>query len=463
MLNKYKFWLFAMLIIGCTGSKKLMKQGLALQEAGLIEQANTKFIEALKRNPNNIDAQIALKRSSEMVLSDRLSRFFIASTNNDHEAAVNHFNSTQSFLSQVNRFGINLEIPTHVREAYRVHEDKLITQLFEQAQDYLDQEQFDKAEATLKKITSLRSDMQDVQEMKAIAYVEPRYRKAVDAYDNQQYRAAYHLFTEVELKKPNYKDTRNLRRLALEKAQFTIGVLKFDNQSNFRGYENLISGQIISGILSTNDPFIRVIDRTQTDLIIREQKLSLQGIISQRNTVLAGEMLGANALLTGRIINYNKVEGKRNTTLMPGYLGNTVRVTDPVTKEVSSTVEYKKVRYQLIDQENTVSCQFQYQLTHTETGQILISETINLTERDRIEFAFYNGDTRNLFSGHWKNQFIPSSEDRINTSRAARRELNDLLNARQEVKSIDELNKALQERISNQVIAKLATFNPERR
>ncbi len=461
MKYSYIFLLLIVLLSSCTGSKKMYKQGQQLQEAGLIDQANEKFFQALDRNPNNIDAQIALKKSSEMHLSDLLSQFFIASSNNEHKKAVEVYQNTQKFVNRVNKYRINLSIPTHVNEAYKNHEDKYIAQLFEEAQDLLEVEKFEQAENVLKQITTLRSDLEDVQSMKSIAYVEPRYRKGLNAYDEKKYRVAYAYFDQVEQRMPNYKDARNLRRLSLEKGQFTIGVLKFENNSGFRGYEALISSQIISGLLKSNDPFLKVIDRTQTDLIIREQKLSLQGVISQRNTVLAGEMLGANALLSGRIINYKKEEGERKSTQMPGYLAKQIQVTDPTTKEVTTRTDYTKVRYQLLEQENRVSCQFQFQLINSETGEVLISETIQVNETDRVQYAFYNGDTRNLYTGHWTSQIRASAEDRVNNNRNAKRELNNLLAARQQVISIDELNLQLQKDISEKVIQKILQFNPE--
>ena len=47
--------------MGCTGSKSYSNKAKKLQEAGMNEEAAAFYLQALQRNPKNVDAKIGLK------------------------------------------------------------------------------------------------------------------------------------------------------------------------------------------------------------------------------------------------------------------------------------------------------------------------------------------------------------------------------------------------------------------
>ncbi len=104
---------------------------------------------------------------------------------------------------------------------------------------------------------------------------------------------------------------------------------------------------------------------------------------------------------------------------------------------------------------------FQYKLISSETGEILMSNLIELSESDKQEWARYDGDDRYLYPGTWERRDKASSSDRVFTGRSQRRELERLLEASDEVASVDELAGILYRSAGQTVARKLITFNPE--
>ncbi len=451
----------AFIASGCSGSKRYYNYGVQLTEAGLHREAAERYMEAIRRNRNNIQAQIALRQDGQMVLDEHLQNFYLAHTTGEHSKAVKEYELATHYRDMVSQYGIQLTFPDNYRPMFTESETVYLTNLYERANTLINDERFADAEDLLKEITRLRADFEDAADLKNLAFVEPRYQQALDTYDSEKFRKAYYLFAEVESRSPNYKDTRRIRQLAKEKALFTVGVVAFENRSDINGLESLVMARLLAEVQQIDDPFLRFIDRTNIDKILAEQRLSLEGAIDQRTAVMAGEMLGARALLRGVLLDASEVEGDRQVENRKGFLGIPVNVTDPKTGVTSTQMQYERVFYQHFTIENKVTLTFQFQLVSTATGEILLSDVIELDARDRTEFSRYEGDHRYLYAGTWENQRRPSPKDRIYNSIRAKRELNNSLRASDEVESISSLRSQVIRNLSTRVARELQNVNPE--
>ena len=282
----------------------------------------------------------------------------------------------QHFYKQVNNVNVKLDIPSYYEDYYKEMKTLYIHELYETAQADLDNEKFKDAEEKLKEIQKLEPSFKDVTELTTFAFVEPKYRIGLRAFDNHEYRKAYFLFEEIVNASGDYKESKALMAIAKENAQYTIGILKFENATSIGGIESALSASIVRDLKSLNDPFLVVIDRSNTDKLISEQKLGMTGIIDQSTTAQAGELLGAKAILAGRVVSAEKKSGKLLKRSKTGYLGKPVYKVNPETGKKYRDMVYSKVYYYEYEQVNKVNYTFQYQLISTETGEILISDLV---------------------------------------------------------------------------------------
>jgi hypothetical protein len=449
-------------LVGCSGSSRYYKMGSQLSEAGLHREASERYMEALRRNRNNVSAQIALRVDGQRVLDGHLQEFYLAHTSGDHTKAVREYELATRYQEMVRRYGVNLSFPENYRPMYQESEDIHLEGLYRQANDLIDDQKFAEAEVLLREIARFRSDYGTVQELKDVAFLEPRYQEALEAMDDEQFRRAYALLTEITTRDPNFRDARRLRETARERGVFSIGILPFENKSNVRNIESLIMARLLAEVNGMNDPFLRLIDRTNTDRIIAEQRLSLEGVIDQNTAVIAGELMGAKALLKATILDAREVEGELQTENRKGFLGTPINVKDPATGAVTTQMQYNRVFYQHFTRENEVFVSIQYQLVSTATGEILLSDVVEMRRSDRADYSRFEGDHRHLFAGTWENQRRPSPNDRMYNSPRAKRELNSSLQASDQVESVSNLRSQLVRDLSARVAQQLQSFNPER-
>jgi len=448
-------------LVSCSGSKAYYKKGKKLEEAGLNYEASNFYISSLHRNTGNSDAVVALKRTGQIVLDDLYADFYKYYADEKLKQAVYAYIEASDFEKKVKDVNVRLSSADYYEDYYNEVKATYIQQLYNQAQKDLDNESFVEAENKLKEIQKLEPSYKNVSELEKFAFVEPRYRLAISAYDNKEFRKAYFIFEEIVQTSGNYKESKELMAISKENARYTIGILKFENKSRVNGIDVAISGSIVRDLMSFNDPFLVVIDRTVTDQIISEQKLGMTGIIDQNSAAKAGELLGAKAILVGKIVSARKENGRLMKQSKTGYLGKPVKKVNPETGERYTAMVYSKVYYYTYKQKNVVSCTFQYQLISAETGEILISDMIEESFSDEIGYSSFNGDTKYLYKGSWTSQTKKNANDKVYNSYSAKKELDRALRARKDIRSVESLSNELFKKISKQAAIKIKNYNPE--
>lgn len=451
----------AMALAACSGSKSIYKKGANLQKAGLEQEAANFYIDALKRNRTNEKAIIALKTTGQRVLDDKYGQFYRAYTDERHRDAVYAYLDAIDFNKNVEQVGVKLSLVPYYESYFLESRDIYLTELYEKAENALNSENFQDAEANLRIIRQLDPSFKDVEQLSQFAFVEPRYRMALRAYDEGNYRKSYELFKEVTDKTGGYKESREYLDLSLESAQFTIGMMSIENTTGISGIENAIYGSILREIQNLNDPFIRLVDRKNTNTLLNEQFYNMSGGVDRRTAEQTGRIMGTQAILVGKVISAKRSQGNLIRHNRPGWLGKEVTAIDPVSKAKVVTLAFTKVYYQEFEQENTVNCTFQYQLISTITGEVLMSDLVEVRLKDEVSYASFNGDARLLYSGVWTNQQRDQPNDRRFDTPAQKRELDRKLRARRDIKNVDELMSELYQQTGIRVAAKLKDFNPE--
>lgn len=453
--------LITALSIACSGSNGLYKKGQKLDEAGLHYEASNFYIDALQRKSSNSDAILALKVTGQKVLDDYYAVFYQYYSDKNLKKAVYAYLEADNFKNKVSSVGVKLTSVDYYEDYYKEVKTLYIHELYETAQKELDNEKFGDAELKLKEIQKLDPAFRDVSELTTFAFVEPKYRMAIRAFDKHEYRKAYFLFEEILKAAGDYKECKDLKDIAQENARYTIGILKFENSTKVAGMESALSGSIVRDLMNLNDPFLIVIDRTNTEKLISEQKLGMTGIIDEGTAAKAGELLGAKAILVGKVVSAEKVSGRLRKQSKTGYIGKPVYRVNPETGKKYRDMVYSKVFYYDYKQENRVSCTFQYQLISTETGEILISDMVEKSVDDKIYYSMFNGDTKYLYKGTWTSQTKKNSNDKIYNSYSSKKEMDRQLKSKKSIRSVESLVNDLFKTISKDVSVKIKNYNPE--
>ena len=450
-------------LIGCNGPKSLTKKGGKFSEAGLHKDAINYYIKALEKKPEYLKAQIGLKTSAQEVYNDISSRFFQAYHQGKEKEAVYTFIDLQDFVQRVNKYGADLHIQSSYFGDFENAKESYLEKRFEEANQLLAEEKFDAAKSILTEIEKLDPNFEgrDFENLKEIATLEPLHRKGNKALQQEKYRKAYHAFSKICEYNPAYKNAKFSRDEALEKAQYSIGVLKFDNLSNDPSAASIINSEMTNQILKSNDPFIQLIDRTSLSEVLNEQLLNMKGLTSSSLALQAGELVGAKALLKGTLLEIKTDTEKPSVTTGRAYKEIRTKKYDPVKKTNYYEKTYQKVNYTNTKASNAVRMSFRIQLISAETGQILMSEIIELSEQSSVDYSSYDGDYRDLVPGHWKSRNSNSAEDKIITSSGAVNSFRSQFSASRNLRSVENMKSELEKEIANKAARLVISYNPE--
>lgn len=455
---------FLSLIFGCTGSKSFSRKAKKLEEAGLNKEAAGLYFTALQRNMKNVDAIIGLKKTGQKLLDRKLNNFYKAHSTDAIKDAVYAYLDAVSYKDKCAPF-VELVIPPYYETYYKESLSKYLKKRYKEGEELVYNEKYEEGDKVFKEIIKLDPGYKDAKEMASLTTVEPLYRKGMEAYEAGKYRTAYGFMDKVLKSKSNYKDAIDIKSESLEKATLTIGVIPFKTaHSSSSNMVNKIQAGIVRHLVKTDDPFLKIIDRKNTGILLNEQKLSVDGVTSQSSAINAGELLGAKVLVTGKLLTYEKRGGNVTSKRMPGYTSYRTKKVNPQTDEVYYVTNYRKTYYTEYSGEVEVFCSFEYQMISAETGEILSSDVINVSKRDAVNYASYNGNTKSLYAGTFTNiNSVIGQGDKVYSGYSAKRKLDSKLKTtKRSLKSKEQLGVEASGDISKKIYQQIRNYNPEK-
>ena len=418
-------------LAACSGTNGLYKKGLKLENAGLQQEAIEYYISALSRKPTNVEAKIKLKQTGQKALDNILSDFYQGHSVDDDKRAVEAFQNAEQFHKRVQLAGVELEIPELYFEMFEESKSRLLGQLYQEAQLSLNQRNYSEAHKKLSDIKKLNPSYKDATELYSIAEKEPLYQNALASYDLGEYRKAYKIFTEINAT-GYYKESKDLASICLENGKYTVALMPIEGQGKERDAAEAITAAIVKSVLNGNNPFIRLLDRSQTEAIIKEQFLNMSTEIDGNDISKTGQILGADVLLIGRIVSVNIQEGVPLRNTYNGFIARPIKKVDPKTGVEATAYSYDRVQYRTVNQSNYANCTFQYRLVSAKTGEVLAADLITLDKKDEVEYLEYNGDIRQLYPGTWGKTPM---QDRVDNNFRSRQNINRLFQARRDLSS----------------------------
>jgi tetratricopeptide (TPR) repeat protein len=449
--------------MGCSGSKSYSKKGKKLQEAGMHHEAADFFYQALVRNPTNLDAKIGLKEEGQFVLEEELNRFYKAySVKNDREAVYSYLGAKR-YSKKMSAF-VRLEIPPYYEEYFEEILDVYLLRRYEEAEDLMYEEKFEEAQKIYSEINTLRPGFKDAGIQSNLAKAEPLYRLGVAYFEQGKYRKTYDLMDQVLKLDPQYKDAIDYKENALELGQYVIAVMEFEDNTKKAGtLKTKVRSSVISELTNSKDPFIRVIDRSNIDAILKEQKLSVTGVTGGESAIQAGNLIGANTLVNGRLLAYSSNPSTIRRHTRQGFEAYRVKKFNPETGKNYYVTRYRKVVYYEYKGTSSMSASFEYQIVDAETGEVLHSDVVSETRTDNVNYATYKGNYRNLYAGRYKTasgDFITG--DKIYKSSSDKRALDaQFTSQKKTLKSTNQLSVELSNSISQKVSRGITSYNPD--
>jgi len=408
------------LLTGCNGSKALAKRAYKLEEAGQFEAAANTYYTAVLKDRMNVDATQGLQRNGQRVLEDRLQSFQSAVTTRDRAAAVSAYEAADAYFNKIKGAGVNLDFPESYRQQFAQVRDAHVGDLYNAGLEHLEQERFNDALGAFEEVLRLSPGYEDANALANAAFCEPRYRNGNSALEDGSYRTALAAFDEVLGRDASFKDAASLRAQALKDGLYTIALIKFVNGSSRPNLENKFRSYVQQELAKSADPFLKIVDRENQDLILQEQQMALSGVLDESSAVEVGGLLGAKALMKGTV-----VACEVNTTDLirrrkQGFESYQVERVNDEGKKYFETL-YRAVEYMEFEQSRSVEVQFNLVLISLTSGETLASEMVTAREDDLVRYIKYSGNARNLYPSSMSGSVV----------RSGRSEIQGLLNARQ--------------------------------
>jgi hypothetical protein len=444
-------------IASSCASKRLAKQGAKLESEGLYEQAADAYYQSAYANHNNVDALVGLKKNGQLVLDHKFIDFSKAYDSGNIKDAVYDYTDAQTYANKVSGVGVNLQQPERYKSMFDDAKSRYLKQIYPEAQLALNDENFTKAAQLLQEVQRLEPGYEKSNELLITAMAEPVYRDGIQSMQTSQNRKAYFDFDQLIKTYGSYKNSNDLKTEARRKALITVGIKPIESYMSDAGFATLLVPLITSSVNALNNPFLIVVDQANRQALMQEQMISL----NTNSNIDVGNLLGVKAILTGKLVSVDTDAGKVQVQDMPGWIKEMVTKYDTSQKKNILVPYYVKSRYRQYTQTVAVSCTFQYQLISIETGAILVSDVINYTAKDMVQYAIYNGDVDKLVPGYWKYSERTMSDDAVYDNRNSISQLNSLFKSRQQLRTTDDLKGEIANFISKSVATKLNTYNPE--
>lgn len=448
------FLLVSIFQIGCV-SKKYGKLALKNEQAGLYEDAAELYLKSLSANKENVESKIGARKNGQITLDRKLTEFTKTYSSGQNKNAVYIYLNAQKYYGKFISYGIELEILPQYEEQYIDAKKKYIDDKYKEAITLLYDEKFEESESVFKEIITLEPNYKEAKEYLKTTHFEPIYRKGKAYFENKMYRKAYYVLDEIIKVNGNYKEAIQYKQDALNAAIFTIWIKEFE-YNNESAFAVKLRSSIISQLNNSQNPFIKIIENVSNLDNIGKLKPAFLGVQAKIYSTDNTKIVGANAVLSGKIESIEKSSGYLKSNTSKGYFKTT-----KTNSNGQKVDEYTKIEYKEYWQSSYVKCFFRFQLISTENGAVLASDATTMEINDELHFATYDGDYSNIVPGYWKSKSSASPEDKITTNYFAIQDFQKLFKSQRAIKSIENMQNELLNKISTNASKKVINYNPE--
>jgi len=394
---KYFPLIIIILTVSCSGSKSLLKKGKTLEHNKQYIEASNYYFSALHRKNSNVDALVALKRVGKKVLNQHLNDFYKDEAMGNVKSAVYSYLKASSYQKALNKYKVYEKIPDHYLQKFESVKKIYLNNLYDEGLSLMKESNFKSAEINFSEILKFDLEFKDAENLRDISYVEPFYIEGKEQLKSKNYRSAYNNFMLVIERVSVYKDVIELKDKALEFGRQTFLIFSFENLTQMKHTETKISNYISNELSNLNDPFFRLVDRSNFDKIMKEQELSLSGFIDESKAAELGKLFGAQKAISGKLVLYSYNVSKSIPHKRQAAESFNVKTKSTDGQGYINETKYKKVNYTNYSKTANIHIEFHYKLISLETSEVILSDIIDINSNDKISYSVFDGDYRKLY------------------------------------------------------------------
>lgn len=305
--------LFLLVLFGCAAQRGL-REGAALESAGRIAEAKAAYAEVWERKPGNTQAREGFKRMAQVELNDLMNGAKMSYRASGLKEGDPQRQRALDFRRTIVAMGIDLKWDAEVdavREETRLREAEA---LFQIASEAFREDRFQQAIELAKQCLQLDPKHREAGHLIRMSEAEPLYREAQQAEQLGLWRKAHERYASVARLDAAHKDVMLRLEHCKRMARYTLAYLPVQQSRSKRtilGFEigsgpvdQELAALVQHELLALKDPFLQLVDRGSTEVILAEQRRQMSGPFSEQ-VAEAGKLLGARYILTGRVLKYD--------------------------------------------------------------------------------------------------------------------------------------------------------------
>ena len=385
-----------LLFSSCDRSLRYIQLADKYAASGNYADAADNYYTAYSLNPSNAKAKQGLEKNAQLNLDAKFNKFTKFIVDESIEDALRQYNDCKSYFQNVKNTGVEIHWPSVYDKLYETNKDEFVSKQYQDGINLMKDEKFDKAELSFKKILEFDSSYKNVSALHSQSVAEPIYEKGLKNFEQQNYKSAYKNFLQVSSIDALYKNTTELLDESLKKASLPIAIIVSDKNDEKLDLKNSLYFHLVSNINKSQNPFLKVIDRGNSEKLLKEQELGMSGMIDFTSAAKAGKMLGVKFFLILNIGSVNIEEQGITAVNKIAYDSYKQEFTDKNTGQIQSEIRYRPVNYRDYSGYRKLNSNIAYQLLSVETGEVVLSDIYNVEKSDYVNYARYAGNARIL-------------------------------------------------------------------
>lgn len=431
-LNGPVLWILFILLTaaGCSQKKHLMADAKQMEEAGMLESAMESYRLVYDQYQEG-SALISMNRVSQQLLNQKCNQAVALCMAGQHDEGLNLFAESKRFQQANSQYEIKM--PLNAEAQIQQCKTGYIQELVNQAESALMSLELSKAETLVNKIFSLDYDNVEAKSLTLLLEIIPSYNEGQKAFELEMWRDAYRAFDKVCRLDASYRDAKAKRDEALQNGHVSLAYIIKDGVAPIKVAQNLGSS-IKGGLLDLKEPFLDLLERSDLEILIKEQQSSLSAEYDGDKGPEAGKLRRANYILYGEIITYkiNTEPERRQKCDCGATLG--------IYSDKVECFEYSQRR--------SLELSLRYQLVDAESGKIFMADVIQTNKSDvGVRYDFEIGKKISLTS------ITLQREHDVDLTKMKQPKEDLLL-------SESELCNLANDQIAKEIAKKMADFNP---
>ncbi len=365
-----------------------------------------------------------------------------------YQSGTQYFNQ-KSYMAAWNEWHKVVETDNNYKDT-RQRMDQALSERYKEGTLLLMGENFPAAAQALGDVYSVNPNYLDVNSLFIEARNEPHYRSAIESLKSSRCRDAYYTFSDILADAGgNYKKAADLQSEALKCGEYPV-VIVSNEMPNYEADGTEFENALMQQILNSNDPFIKIFTLPGLNPRLGRSMRVVSGNLNRLQMKELHDKHGIKAVVFINFSQYSKSTGRVQKAEKTGFERENY-----TNEEGIMAYRDKLATYHVLSARNQVTLNLSYQLIATQSGQILLTNRLSLSETDDLNYAHYEGDTRKLYPADYINSNWVLNERNYSS-------LQRLLAAEKTIIPTEKLKEGLFKSLSSQMAKSIIEFNPEK-